>query len=461
MLLWFLIGFQTTILKADSTDVIIQSILSEKNDDARIGKLFEYVIEFQESDANLNLLFTQKLLQLAQKQKDKFSEAFAYSQLGYHAMTIGNRDKSLEYVLKSLKMTEELNSSLLLAIVNNRLGHDYITDLNKRKTLYKTAFMESLKTNCFPIQYITCTNIGSVFLRMNILDSALIYLQRAEQISTKAKKFPFLGGMYSELGSVYGKLKNQMIAIAYFNLAIKEMSQFNSPRFLGQIYTNIATYYSDQGQIDSCTHYARKAIEVVENTPFQIQSRTTAKLLMNIYRNKDNNLAMKYAEMYIIANDSINDLRRIQQSQLLTFEEEMRQQDLAAKKSEEEQQRKQNIQYALIALGIVTFLILFFLLSRSIIVTEKWISFFGILGLLIVFEFINLLMHPFLEHVTHHSPLLMLMALVALASLLIPLHHRTEKWIKDKMTEKNKRIRLENAKKTIEQLERETNSKNG
>ena len=46
----------------------------------------------------------------------------------------------------------------------------------------------------------------------------------------------------------------------------------------------------------------------------------------------------------------------------------------------------------------------------------------------------------------------MLMALVALASLLIPLHHRMEKWIKEKMTEKNKKIRLENAKKTIEQL---------
>ncbi|MBL7941339.1 MAG: hypothetical protein JNM00_01145 [Flavobacteriales bacterium] len=107
------------------------------------------------------------------------------------------------------------------------------------------------------------------------------------------------------------------------------------------------------------------------------------------------------------------------------------------------------------ALGIVSFLILFFLLSRSIIVTEKWISFFGILGLLIVFEFINLLIHPFLERVTHHSPFLMLLALVALASLLIPLHHRLEKWIKVKMTEKNKKIRLENAKRTIAQIEGE------
>jgi hypothetical protein len=139
--------------------------------------------------------------------------------------------------------------------------------------------------------------------------------------------------------------------------------------------------------------------------------------------------------------------------QALAFKEQLRGIEESAKKSEEEQERKQNIQYALIALGIVSFIILFFLLSRSIIVTEKWISFFGILGLLIVFEFINLLIHPFLETATHHTPVLMLLALVVLASLLIPLHHRMEKWIKEKMTEKNKTIRLASAKKTIERLE--------
>ena len=47
----------------------------------------------------------------------------------------------------------------------------------------------------------------------------------------------------------------------------------------------------------------------------------------------------------------------------------------------------------------------------------------------------------------------MLFVLVAIASLLIPLHHRMEKWIKEKMILKNKRIRLDNAKKTIEELE--------
>ena len=47
----------------------------------------------------------------------------------------------------------------------------------------------------------------------------------------------------------------------------------------------------------------------------------------------------------------------------------------------------------------------------------------------------------------------MLFTLVCVAALLVPFHHRLEKWTTNKLVEKNKAIRLVNAKKTIEKLE--------
>jgi hypothetical protein len=126
--------------------------------------------------------------------------------------------------------------------------------------------------------------------------------------------------------------------------------------------------------------------------------------------------------------------------------------DEEVKLNEAETHRKQNIQYALIALGILTFIILYLVLSRSFITNTRLIEFFGIIALLIVFEFFNLLLHPFLERITHHSPILMLLGLVCIASLLVPLHHKLEKWATSKLVEKNKAIRLAAAKKTIEEL---------
>ena len=50
--------------------------------------------------------------------------------------------------------------------------------------------------------------------------------------------------------------------------------------------------------------------------------------------------------------------------------------------------------------------------------------------------------------------LLILLALVCIAALLVPLHHKVEKWATTKLVEKNKQIRLAAAKKTSEELEK-------
>jgi hypothetical protein len=45
------------------------------------------------------------------------------------------------------------------------------------------------------------------------------------------------------------------------------------------------------------------------------------------------------------------------------------------------------------------------------------------------------------------------LVLVFIAALLIPLHHKLEKWATAKLIEKNRQIRLAAAKKTIQQLD--------
>jgi len=82
-----------------------------------------------------------------------------------------------------------------------------------------------------------------------------------------------------------------------------------------------------------------------------------------------------------------------------------------------------------------------------------------VVALLIVFEFLNLLLHPFLERVTHHLPVLMLFSMVCIAALLVPLHHQLEKWSAHRLVEKNKQVRLASAKRTIEKLERREEEK--
>ena len=96
------------------------------------------------------------------------------------------------------------------------------------------------------------------------------------------------------------------------------------------------------------------------------------------------------------------------------------------------------------------FLLIF---SRTSVVGAKAIKNLSLIALLLFFEFINLLVHPFLGEITHHSPILMLLCMAVIAGLLIPLHHRMEKLITNMLVSKNNRVRLEAARRTIEELE--------
>jgi hypothetical protein len=54
-----------------------------------------------------------------------------------------------------------------------------------------------------------------------------------------------------------------------------------------------------------------------------------------------------------------------------------------------------------------------------------------------MFEFIAMLMHPYIEEWTHHSPVFMLLILVTIASILVPMHHKLEELMKSKLIKKS------------------------
>jgi hypothetical protein len=200
---------------------------------------------------------------------------------------------------------------------------------------------------------------------------------------------------------------------------------------------------------------ATKFLELGEQINNNDMKQAGAGFLRRVYESlRQTDSAYYFSCIESSINASIFSQNNINKIQDLAFKEQLRIIEEESKQAAEAQDRKQNIQYASIAFGLITFIILFLLLSRSVITNTKAIRFLGVIALLIVFEFLNLLLHPFLERATHHSPVLILLALVCIAALLVPLHHRTEKWATAKLVEKNKQIRLAAAKKTIEQLEK-------
>jgi hypothetical protein len=287
-------------------------------------------------------------------------------------------------------------------------------------------------------------------------DSGIIYAQKSIAIFEKYKDTFWLGVSSSTLAGNYIAKGEYDIALPFLRKAYSSFQKtiFNDydRSFLNN---DFAQLFLGKKQYDSTVYYAHLSLASSTKISYKQQELRSYECLYKTFDQLGKaDSANKYYRLAIALKDSNFSADKQKAIESAKFNGQLQQQEQQQKELQKQQERKQNIQYALIAIGIIVLLSLFLLLSRSFITNVKWIEFFGVVALLIVFEFLNLLLHPFLENITHHNLFLMLLGLVCIAAILVPIHHKIEKWAVSKLVEKNKAIRLAKAKKTIEELEK-------
>jgi tetratricopeptide (TPR) repeat protein len=301
-------------------------------------------------------------------------------------------------------------------------------------------------------------DIGVAYSIASLPDSGLIYAQKAVNIDVENKDVDRIPVSVSTLAENYMAAKEYEIAIPFLRKSMAYyLSKKDNRNSFGIAYVNndFAQAFLAIKQYDSANYYAYRAIEIAYLPGYKEQMlRSYEYLYKSFEETKRPDSVTKYFRLAMTTKDSLYSLEKTRSIETMHFHEEMRQQEMQTDRKKTEQARRENIQYALIALGIIAFFISFIMLSRRHITSTSVIQFLGVVALLLVFEFLNLLLHPFLERITNHSPVLILLALVCIAGMLVPLHRKLEHWTTHKLVEKNKAIRLASAKKTIEQLEK-------
>ena len=262
------------------------------------------------------------------------------------------------------------------------------------------------------------------------------------------------GRSYLGLAKASYLTRDYEITISYLNKAYSyaQFIQNDGNNIKGTIQGMYADVFMDSQQWDSALHRIRLSTQVGNGLEAGMYEYYSNLSVANVFEHINKDSAIKYYKWANQIRAALNSSTRSEINKLTQMEVE-RQRHISEQEEFQRKSRSRNIQYTAIAIGLGTLVILFLLYSRSIIGKEKLIRYLGVLLLLIVFEFLNLYLHPFLSHLTDESPLFMLLTMVAIAAILIPAHHRIEHWVSHQLVEKNKRIRLEAARKTIKQLE--------
>lgn len=405
--------------------------------------------------------YWQQIKTLAEALNDKKRIRSAKRVIAQRYFAQGKTAQALQEQYDNLAISEEANDSLNISQDYLAIGNSYkeYGDFVKALYFFKKGYDIGLALQNEIQLHVASLNLGYTYAQLNKLDSALYYEQQGYTIAVKrndGQVFVRIAEIY--FGDIQFKLKNYSIAASYYSAAYVKMLLERQTKFgsrpLVWVSLGLANCFKVFNNLDSSLFFAKNGLGIAKKIDYLKGIRDAQKIISEVYDSKHQvDSAFYYNKLYVASNDSLDNRDKSSALESLNFEKNLEEKQKQAEIVKQKEERQYNLQLAVMAIGILLAGIIFLLLSNSFIVSYRVVGFLSVLVLLVVFEFINLLIHPFLEKVTHHSPLLMLLALVTIAALIIPLHHKLEHFITQKLVEKNKAIRLANAKKTIEELE--------
>ena len=398
-------------------------------------------------DPQKGLALGREGLQLAEEADYKRGIAYCNQSMSFCLWVLGNYNESLRYALKALKQYEELRDHV-------RIAYTYLATANIYREIgdYSRGIAEAsrgirINDSIGFNQKVAYAVMGSVYERANQLDSALIYMQNAYQLDVASNKGQW-GWLVYVIGNIHAKMGNQDLALSYYRMALPLVIKENAQKDIVDVYNSLSAVHGISGRVDSSVFYANQIIHQWKNTDYTQGLLKAANTLATVYRKTNQRDSLiKYLEMSVVLTEELFAAEKQRELQNLAFNEESRRRENEMADLEARRERKRNLQLLLIAGFIITFAIGVIVLSRkkSMLKTARFLA---LIGLLLIFEFVSLLTHPVIERITHHNPVLTLLALVLLASVLVPAHHSLEVFIRNKLT---RRRRRKQAKPAIEE----------
>lgn len=422
--------------EADSLRMALQNV---KTDQGRVVLLCNLSYALQDSKPDSSLLLAQKAHFIAANIRYKEGEALSYSQMAAAYKSMGNFPKSLDYYIEQLKIEESIGDPVNLTNVYLAITSLYANSKEFDKALFYAKKADAIINSGKLENYApySLLNIGDVYEKKNMLDSAVAYTERSYAISVKAGNNLLIGTALNNLGNIYNKTGAYAKALAYYNEGIGyQTSSFDYTTYAESLLGK-AKIFEHTGPADSAIFYGKKSFQIAAGNQFTVKALDASILLSALYK-KNNNIdsAFFYQQTMVALKDSVYSQDKIKELQNITSAEQLRQAELEQLRLDEIKDRQIKLQFLIIGIAIPAFFLLSIFISRKK-VHKRLIEFTGIVSVLLFFEFITLLLHPFIAEKSHHSPLIEIVIFVAIAAIITPTHHKIEHWLLKKLTAYN------------------------
>jgi tetratricopeptide (TPR) repeat protein len=417
-------------------DSLKKALASAKNDTNKVWLLSDIAYAYHNTKPDSSIWYAQQSLKLSQNLNYPRGEARALINIA-NIIENYNFPKALETYLKALQICEQMGDQSLKSAALGNIGVLYSDQGDYRKALeynFKSmAIDEGMNNERWVL--IGLMNTGEYYENLKLLDSALLYENKAYKIAVPLDDKDLLGQVLARLGYIHTKKDSTEKALTCFRDGITASEAVNSRTVLGNTYLGFARLFQKMNEVDSAIFYATKAYYISQNETRMREAMQAGTLLSELYKPKNSDSTVKYLELTNICKDSLYNQEKTKELQSLTINEQLRQQELAELKLKQEETNKKNMQLAGIAMFIPVFFLLIMMLSKKRLKSGT-VAFLGMFFLLMVFEFISLLADPYISNLTNEIPVYIIAIKISLALLLVPVNRKLETFVEGKLTKK-------------------------
>lgn len=296
--------------------------------------------------------------------ESKLAYAFAANMSGQFELT-------MQYASEVLAFAEAKKLPYLIRDAIFQFGNIAMQNGNFREALayYRKAYHISVEHSLVQYQHADLMNMGSTFMFLNTLDSALYYLDQALDIALKRQDLPVAAGCYSMLAACAAAENDIRKQVKYIQQSIEIGKQINHPNLVSGGYYQLLGFELTASNYDKAIQYGLLAKASLKKDPMPLLEVYVDSLLYQAYKITGQiPEALRHFESYQTNKTKILNIEQAGKLKKLEHDFEIKEKNLTIRN----QQLQVDIaQKRLLSLALFNFSILFVVLASALFIWMK------------------------------------------------------------------------------------------
>jgi tetratricopeptide (TPR) repeat protein len=370
-----------------------------------------------------------KALDVAEQGKDDWLTRNASAYLAYFYYVIHEEDKAIDYEINSIiPIDRKLKHFFELRGDYNTLAQFFTRkgeyDIARESYEHAIQLADSIRFNLVKID--SYFGIFDTYFKSGEYQKGMDYFQQHPVVSDYLRR----AGMQYEVDAIYADAYMDMgkydSAAYYFDRESPEVEAKANAPARADFYDEIGDFYKRRQMWNKAIGYYQKEEEIGKAIGDLHTLEHADENLDTLYL-RINDLAKAYAfhTQHVQYSDSLRNLSKATDLLKLEVDNDNRRRDRLAREEQQAREHRHNVQYMGFTVGLVALFIALVMMGWLAVPTSV-IRGLGFLSFIFLFEFIILLTDKQIAELTHDEPWKVLLIKIALAAILLPLHHWSE-----------------------------------